>query len=81
MSSTKSIKQLQAENKKLIEEIEKLKTFASDNQNINANKLASEKIDEDFYRTLFEFSPSGIIIEDKDGIILDVNPAWCKSLG
>jgi len=81
MSSSKSIKQLQAENKKLIEEIEKLKTSASDNKNINANKLPSEKKDENFYRTLFKFSPSGIIIEDKDGIILDVNPAWCKSLG
>ncbi len=41
----------------------------------------SRKESEEFYRTLFEFSPSGIIIEDKHGKILDVNPAWCKSLG
>ena len=75
MSTKKSIDQLDRENKKLIEEIENLKNSYKD------NKLKSDKMDLDFYQTLFEFSPSGIIIEDKDGVILDVNPAWCKSLG
>src|SRR5690606_8528347 len=33
------------------------------------------------YRTLFELSPSGILVEDAEGNILDVNPAHCTSLG
>jgi PAS domain S-box-containing protein len=33
------------------------------------------------YRMLFDLSPSGIILEDKDGVILDINPAFCKSVG
>jgi PAS domain S-box-containing protein len=33
------------------------------------------------YQTLFQLSPSGILLEDSDGIILDVNPAFCNSLG
>ncbi len=33
------------------------------------------------YRQLFELSPTGIILEDKNGIILDVNPSFCHSLG
>ncbi len=33
------------------------------------------------YRTLFDMSPSGIMIENVDNIILDINPALCKSLG
>ncbi len=33
------------------------------------------------YRQLFELSPTGIILEDKNGIIIDVNPSFCRSLG
>jgi len=33
------------------------------------------------YRQLFELSPTGIILEDKNGLILDVNPSFCRSLG
>ena len=69
------------ENKKLLAEIKNLKKnlTSTSSKNIKATK---EKItDEEFYHTLFEFSPAGIIIEDKNGKILDVNPAWCKSLG
>ena len=33
------------------------------------------------YRMLFDLSPSGIILEDEDGFILDVNLAFCKSVG
>jgi len=33
------------------------------------------------YRRLFELSPTGIILEDKNGTILDVNPSFCNSLG
>ena len=36
---------------------------------------------EDRYRLLFELSPSGIILEDQEGIILDVNEAFCRSIG
>ncbi len=33
------------------------------------------------YGTLFSLSPNGILIEDKNGKILDVNPAFCELLG
>lgn len=33
------------------------------------------------YRQLFELSPTGIILEDENGIIIDVNPSFCRSLG
>jgi len=33
------------------------------------------------HRTLWEFSPSGIILEDAEGIIIDVNPAFCRFMG
>ena len=36
---------------------------------------------EERYHTLFQLSPSGIILEDSNGVILDVNPAFCNSLG
>ncbi len=36
---------------------------------------------EEHYHILFQLSPSGIILEDSNGIILDVNPAFCNSLG
>ena len=36
---------------------------------------------EQYYHTLFNLSPSGILLEDDDGNIIDVNPAFCQSLG
>ncbi len=33
------------------------------------------------YRTLFNLSPSGIVLEDVEGNIVEVNEASCKSLG
>ena len=36
---------------------------------------------EEHYHTLFQLSPSGILLEDSSGRILDVNPAFCQSLG
>ena len=36
---------------------------------------------EAFYRTLFELSPDGILLEDVKGNILDVNQAICRSFG
>jgi PAS domain S-box-containing protein len=36
---------------------------------------------EELYRTLFELSPDGILLEDTDGEILDVNHALCRSFG
>jgi len=38
------------------------------------------KESENKYRTLFSFSPNGILIEDQKGIIIDINPAFCKIL-
>jgi PAS domain S-box-containing protein len=47
---------------------------------ISEHKKATEELvhKEKRYRTLFEFSPNGIIIEDENGTILDVNPAFCE---
>lgn len=33
------------------------------------------------YRTLFDLLPTGIMMESEDGVILDVNPALCLSMG
>jgi PAS domain S-box-containing protein len=43
-----------------------------------ATSIEQEKIR---YRHLFELSPTGILIEDEFGKIIDANPAFCKSLG
>ncbi|MCJ7552655.1 MAG: PAS domain S-box protein, partial [Ignavibacteriaceae bacterium] len=32
------------------------------------------------YRTLFNVSPSGVVLADLDGIIIDVNESFCKSV-
>jgi PAS domain S-box-containing protein len=52
-------------------------------RDITEQKKANKKIveSEKLYRMLFELSPAGILLEDMDGIILDVNPAFCRSLG
>ena len=45
-------------------------------------KTASEPAENDQrYRLLFELSPTGLLLEDLNGTILDVNPAFCHSLG
>jgi hypothetical protein len=36
---------------------------------------------EEQYRTLFNFSPDGILLEKMDGTIIDANPAYCKITG
>ncbi len=36
---------------------------------------------EGLYRTLFELSPDGILLEDSNGNILDANQALCRSFG
>ncbi|KAA3614710.1 MAG: PAS domain S-box protein [Calditrichaeota bacterium] len=36
---------------------------------------------EEQYRILFDLSPSGIVLEDAEGVILEVNPAYCESVG
>ncbi|MEN8154983.1 MAG: PAS domain S-box protein [Acidobacteriota bacterium] len=36
---------------------------------------------EEKYRTLFELSPNGILLEDENGIIIDANSAFSESLG
>jgi PAS domain S-box-containing protein len=43
--------------------------------------LSGLESDQDRYRQLFELSPTGIILEDKNGKIIDANPAFCLSLG
>jgi PAS domain S-box-containing protein len=34
-----------------------------------------------WYRTIFDMSPSGVLLEDLEGNIVDFNPAFCKSVG
>jgi len=50
---------------------------------VTDQKLAYQRLAENEYRyrTLFDSSPSGIMITDKNDRILDVNPVLCKTLG
>lgn len=50
---------------------------------VTEQKLTYQRLreNEHRYRTLFDTSPSGIIVQDGNGMILDVNPAMCNSLG
>ena len=52
-------------------------------KDITAIVLAEKELieKEERYRTLFDLSPSGIVLEDTNGTILDVNNAFCKSTG
>jgi PAS domain S-box-containing protein len=52
-------------------------------RDITERKLAEKELaeKEQKYRMLFNLSPSGIILEDLDGKILDVNAAFCKTMG
>lgn len=52
-------------------------------RDITSTKLAYKELSENEkrYRTLFEFSPTGLLLENMDGTILDVNPSFCTSSG
>ncbi|MCB2221345.1 MAG: PAS domain S-box protein [Bacteroidetes bacterium] len=52
-------------------------------RDITSQKLTGENLlkKEKQYGTLFDLSPNGILIEDRYGKILDVNPAFCDLLG
>ncbi|RLD60349.1 MAG: hypothetical protein DRJ05_04800, partial [Bacteroidetes bacterium] len=45
----------------------------------NSEKALKQR--EEQYRALFQMAPVGIVIEGLDGIIIDVNPAYCKTVG
>jgi PAS domain S-box-containing protein len=47
----------------------------------NSDKMASNYNKEESYRQLFELSPSGIILENRRGIIIDANPSFCRAMG
>ena len=49
---------------------------------ISERKRAEEALQEKEtrYRTLFDLSPSGILLMDTDGIIIDTNESFCKSV-
>lgn len=50
---------------------------------ITERKRAAEALakQEKLYRTLFELAPSGILLEDAEGRIVDVNSTVCRNLG
>ncbi|MCK5075220.1 MAG: PAS domain S-box protein, partial [Calditrichia bacterium] len=52
-------------------------------RDITDKKLAEEKLNENFerYQKLFNLSPAGILIEDMNGNILEVNEEACKQTG
>ena len=45
------------------------------------DQTASNYSKEESYRQLFELSPSGIILENRRGIIIDANPSFCRAMG
>jgi len=45
------------------------------------DKPVSNYNKEESYRQLFELSPSGIILENRQGIIIDANPSFCRAMG
>ena len=65
-------------NKELKEEIERLK---KENARLKENTKGDAAPSELFYHTLFDASPTGILLEDATGVILKVNPAFCSLLG
>ncbi|GAB4315168.1 MAG: hypothetical protein Kow00127_06430 [Bacteroidales bacterium] len=52
-------------------------------RNVTREKKFGEELKERElqYKTLFELSPAGIVLESPDGTILDVNPAFCHMMG
>ena len=52
-------------------------------KDISENKKMQEKLllREQYYKALFDLSPSGIVVLDTDGIILDINDSFCKYNG
>ncbi len=50
---------------------------------VTKRKLSERKLAdrEENYRALFNFMPSGILLEDMGGNIMDVNPAFCNIMG
>ena len=59
------------------------KYILSITRNINELKKAEEALrnSERHYRTLFDLSPAGIVIEDENGMIIDINEAISKNTG
>jgi PAS domain S-box-containing protein len=45
------------------------------------NDITQLKIDEKRYRSLYQLSPEGIVLQDENGIILDANIALCEMMG
>jgi len=66
-----------------IYENKKLKYIEGYFRDITEKKVAEDQIKENLmkYRTLFNMSPTGIMIEDENGIILDVNQTTCDQMG
>ena len=65
-------------------ELEELKSLHMELRELRRNLKKSReelKQKDDQYRVLFDLSPTGIVIEDMDGTILEVNPAYCKAMG
>ncbi|MCD4731448.1 MAG: PAS domain S-box protein [Bacteroidales bacterium] len=55
--------------------IEKLITLTKEIKEFSVSEPEAQ------YRTLFNFSPNGIVLEDAAGTIIDVNPAFCEMMG
>lgn len=52
-------------------------------EDISETKRIQEELAlrEEYYRTLFDLSPSGIVVINENGIILDVNNSFCMNTG
>jgi len=63
---------------------DELKNGDSEGNNVAGRDKTNEDLIKESvyqYRLLFELSPSGILIEDSNGNILDMNPEFCKIIG
>jgi PAS domain S-box-containing protein len=67
----------------VFDENHKLKQIIEYTIDITKRKKSEKTLEhrEEQYRVLFQMAPVGIVIESKDGVIIDANPAYCEAVG
>ncbi len=67
----------------IINSIGKIEGLVNISRDITSTKNEMEELarGEKLYSVLFDMSPIGILLEDENGIIMDVNKAYCETVG